>query len=349
METEVPMSTPEAPAWVRLGTLCCEKKKYQRYVGLMDMPFCPEQIGRLTRLAEAHGYGVLELECHRQYPEDVLERCEILCGYFPRTLLKHAAALRWLHLPSAGADKYVDEAIYPHPGVTLTNSSGAFGAAIAEQLVMGSLMLLRRMPEYQRQQREKIWRRAGSLGFLRGSLVTVLGTGNLGGTFADYCSAMGATVLGVNRSGRTDRGSFSGVYPVERLTEAVRGADIVAACLPLTGETAGLIDRQVFEAMRPGAIFLNVGRGKTVKERDLIAALQGGPLAGAMLDVTEQEPLPPESPLWDMEQVILTPHVSGSDQDEANAAEIFAIFTENLSRYFAGQPMKNIVDKKKGY
>ena len=348
LETEVPISTPGHENWAVLATFRPEKAEYSRNIGLMDTPFTPDQIGRLWRLAEAHGYGILELEPHRQYPEDVLATCEILCGYFPKVLLKHATALKWLHLPSAGADKYVDETIYPHD-VTLTNSSGAFGAAIAEQLIMGSLMLLRRMPEYQRQQREKVWQRVGPLRFLRGSLVTVIGTGNLGGTFAGYCRAMGATVQGVNRSGKTDNPDFAAVYPTERLPEAVRGADIVAACLPLTQETRGLIDRQVFEEMRPGAIFLNVGRGKTVCQQDLIHALLGGGLAGAMLDVAEEEPMPPDCPLWDMDNVIITPHVSGSDQDAANASEIFSIFMDNLARYFAKRPLINIVDKKKEY
>ena len=324
-------------------------KKYDRYIGLMDTPFTSDQMGQLTCLAEAHGYGILQLEPHRRYLEDVLAPCEILCGYFPRVLLRRAANLQWLHLPSAGADKYVDKAIYPHENVTLTNSSGAFGTAIAEQLIMGSLMLLRRMPEYRRQQREKVWRRVGPIRFLRGSLVTVLGTGNLGGTFAGYCHAMGATVRGVSRSGRADRESFSAVYPAEKILEAVDGADIVAACLPLTRKTKGLIDQRVFAAMGPGAIFLSVGRGKTVNQQDLIDALRGGSLAGAMLDVAEEEPMPLECPLWDMEQVIITPHVSGSDLDEANGAKIFSIFMDNLRRYFAKEPLRNIVDKTNGY
>ena len=139
------------------------------------------------------------------------------------------------------------------------------------------------------------------------------------------------------------------MYPAKRMLEAVDGADIVAACLPLTQETRGLIDRRVFAAMGPGAIFLSVGRGRTVNQRDLIDALRSGSLAGAVLDVAEEEPMPPQCPLWDMEQVIITPHVSGSDRDAANAAEIFSIFMDNLRRYFAREPLRNIVDKTKGY
>jgi phosphoglycerate dehydrogenase-like enzyme len=212
---------------------------------------------------------------------------------------------------------------------------------------MGTLMLLRRMPEYQAQQREKVWRRVGPLRFLRGSLVTVIGTGNLGGTFGEDCRAMGAMVRGVSRSGTSEYGCFTAMYPVTRLKEAVRGADVVAACLPLTKETQGLLNREIFQEMRPGTMFLNVGRGKTVCQADLIEALQSGLLGGAMLDVAEVEPMPPECPLWDMDNVILTPHVSGSDRD--NGSAIFAIFMDNLDRYFRDQPLKNLVDKQKGY
>ena len=317
------------------------------HIGLMGTPFSPEQVALLRELVASRGYVLTNLT-ELSEPEAILPYCEILCGYFSKGQLQQAQQLRWLQLPCAGADRYAAEELYPHPGVVLTNSSGAFGAAIAEQLLMGSLMLLRRMPEYQRQQREKIWRRVGPLRFLRGSLVTVLGTGNLGGTFARYCRSLGATVRGVSRSGNP-REDFDQVYPVERLKEAVAGSDIVAACLPLTGQTLGLIDKDVFDAMEAETIFLNAGRGKTVVQQDLIDALRQGRICGAMLDVAEEEPMPPDCPLWDMEQVIITPHVSGSDLDADNAAVIFEIFQDNLERYFAGRPLRNVVDKTKGY
>lgn len=349
LEATVPISAPDTPQWSLLGTVTWEPPTYDRNIGLMDAPFSPDQIGRLRRLADAHGWGVLELEAKDPDVSAEIARCEILCGYFPKRLLKQAKALRWLHLPSAGADRYTDESIYPHKNVTLTCSSGAFGTAIAEQLLMGTLMLLRRMPEYQKQQREKVWGRVGPLGFLRGSTVLVLGTGDLGGTFGDYCAHLGAIVHGVNRSGVSEKTCFAAVHPVTALSDVVQGADVVAACLPLTAETAGLIDQEILFNMKPGSIFLNVGRGKTVNQDDLIAALRQGPIAGAMLDVFAEEPLPPDSPLWDMEQVIITPHISGSDLDADNAAAIFSIFCDNLTRYFAKKPLRNIVDKAKGY
>lgn len=318
-----------------------------KQIAMMCVPFTEEQIERIRVLAEEQGYSLSFPD--RKSGDDVVEDAEILCGYFPYRMLRRAKNLKWLALPSAGADQYVAEDIYPHGDVILTNSSGAFGKAIAEQLIMGALMLLRNTPGYQVQQREKVWRRMGDIRFLFSSTVVVLGTGNLGSTFARYAKTMGAKVIGVNRSGKTVEDSFDEVYPISERCRAVSQADVVAACLPLTGETEGLIDKAVFAAMEKRPVFLNVGRGKTVVQQELIDALDSGLLSGAMIDVAEEEPMPAFCPLWEMENVIVTPHVSGSDLDPENAEQIFTIFYDNLVRWFEGRPLQNIVDKIKGY
>ena len=316
-------------------------------IGAMNTPFSQQQLETIRALAESHGWAF------ENFPANAdslcAADCDILVGYFPKRMLQNARSLRWLHLPSAGADRYVSDDLYDGHDFTLTNSSGAFGSAIAEQLIMGTLMLLRNMPVYARQQKEKIWQRSGDLRFLSASTVTVLGTGNLGSTFCRYLKAMGATVRGVNRSGKDGEGPFDEIFPISQLHEAVSGADVVAACLPLTKKTGKLLDRDFFAAMEPNAIFLNVGRGKTVDQDALIDALQSGRLAGAMLDVAETEPMPPDCPLWDMENVIITPHISGSDLDPENTGKIFDIFMQNLDRYFKGLPLENVVDRNKGY
>ena len=318
-----------------------------KQIALMRVPFSREQIQRLRHLAEENGY-VLTFPDPRS-GDDAVKDAEVLCGYFPHRMLRQAESLRWLALPSAGADKYVGEGIYPNENVILTNSSGAFGKAIAEQLIMGTLMLLRNTLAYQNQQREKVWSRLGDLRFLYASTVAVLGTGNLGATFAGYAKTMGARVIGVNRSGNPAGNCFDEIYPISELCSAVAKADVVAACLPLTGETEGIIHEAVFRAMEKRPVFLNVGRGKTVKEQDLIEALRDGTLSGAMLDVAEEEPMARDNPLWDMENVIITPHISGSDLDPENAEQIFTIFYDNLIRWFEGRTLRNIVDKSKGY
>lgn len=319
-----------------------------RVMAIMGTPFSPDQLAEIQVLAKEHGFTLKNMDASVHFPADVLEDCEILVGYFPRGLLKGAHHLRWLHLPSAGADKYADEGLYDGHDFVLTNSSGAFGAAIAEQLVMGTLMLLRRMPEYLHQQRQHVWHRAGNLRFLGGSQVAILGTGNLGSTFAGYCSVIGAETIGISRSGKPAP-NFRQVYPMSQRLEAVRNADVVAACLPLTKETQGILDRSFFAAMKPGAIFLNVGRGKTVCQQDLIEALRSGHLGGAMLDVAEEEPMPPDCPLWDMENVFITPHISGSDLDPQNTQKIFEIFRRNFTRYVQGHPLQNVVNRTQGY
>ena len=319
-----------------------------RVMAMMGTPFSPEQLARIRVLARENGFSLREMDAAVRYPADALRDCEILLGYFPRGLLKGAQQLRWLHLPSAGADKYADDGLYDGHDFTLTNSSGAFGSAIAEQLVMGTLMLLRRMPEYLRQQKEHIWHRVGNLGFLSGSRVAILGIGNLGSTFAQYCAAMGAIPIGISRSG-SPTAPFHQVYPMSRRLEAVAQADVVAACLPLTPETRGVLDHSFFAAMKPGAIFLNTGRGKTVRQKDLIDALRSGHLCGAMLDVAEEEPMPPDCPLWDMDNVFLTPHISGSDLDPQNTQKIFEIFLDNFTRYVQEQPLHHVVNRTQGY
>lgn len=318
-----------------------------KQIAMLNAPFSREQVETIRGKAAEFGYELLLPPGNG--PDDAVSTAEILCGYFPHRMIRAAKALRWLALPSAGADKYVAEEIYPHGDVVLTNSSGAFGDAIAEQLLMGALMLLRSMPRYQRQQREKLWQRSCSLRFLFDSTVVIVGTGNLGASFARRLKALGAQVIGVNRSGKTPSCDFDEIYPISQLAQAVSKGDVVAACLPYTTETAGLFDRGIFAAMPKDAVFLNVGRGKTVCQGDLIEALESGHLGGAMLDVAETEPMPVDCPLWEMENVIITPHISGSDLDEQNTGKIFSIFYDNLCRYLEGKPLRNVVDRQKGY
>lgn len=318
-----------------------------KVIGHMNTPFTQCQLDEIGALAEANGYSLYQIP--PDGGSDAASHCEILVGYIPEAMLKNARSLRWYQLPCAGANKYVSPELYPHGDFTLTNSSGAFGSAIAEHLIMGTLMLMRDMPAYGRQQREHVWHRRGNLRFLRGANVTILGTGNLGGSFASCCKAMGAHVTGVNRKGTPGEGPFDRVFPIHQRLDAIREADVVACCLPLTRETEGMLDGEFFAAMKEGAIFLNVGRGRSVDQKALEASLASGHLASAMLDVAEREPMEPECPLWDMENVIITPHISGSDKDPQNGAIIFRIFMDNLTRYFKGQPLENVVDRNKGY
>ena len=313
---------------------------------LLGTAFSREQILEIRAMAEPAGYMVKDLKSSED--ESALADCEILCGHCSADQLKNANKIRWIQLTSAGVDRMADPTIYPHDDVVLTNATGVFGVSIAEHLIMGALMLLRKMPHYMARQREKAWQRAEGLRFLCGSRVTILGTGDLGGSFARYCAALGAHPAGVSRTG-VQKEPFERVFPSDQIAEAVKDADIVAACLPGTRATEGIVSAEVIAAMKPGVLFLNAGRGSTVDEDALISGLRSGHIGGAVLDVFRQEPLPESSPLWEMDQVILTPHMSGSGWDTDNINRIFALFRDNLRRYLFGEPLRNVVNRELEY
>ena len=269
-------------------------------------------------------------------------------GYFPPALLPELPALKWLQTPAAGVDKLCGN-IFAKDDAVLTNCSGAFGVAIAEYMVTGILMLMRLMPEYASNQQHHVWKCMGSCRSIYGSTITVVGMGDIGSRFAHVAKAMGATVRGVRRTLGKQPADFDAVYTSDQLAEAVRDVDVVVMCLPGTAATRGMLSRECIAQMGPQTIVVNCGRGFTVDEEALIDALREKRIAGAVLDVTAVEPLSPDSPLWDMEHVILTPHISGHDDDPVNYQFIFRIFRENLTRYLAGQPLEHQVDRTRGY
>lgn len=263
--------------------------------------------------------------------------CEVLMGYFPPDLILELPALKWVQTPAAGVERLCGD-IYQNPEAVLTNCSGAFGAAIAEYMITGLLMLMRNMPAYMQNKREHLWKCVGTCRSIYGSRITVVGMGDIGSKFAARAKTMGATVRGVRRTAGEVPANFDEVYTSDRLTEAVQGADAVVLCLPGTKLTSGLISREVIDAMGPETIVVNCGRGYTVDQDALIAALQEKRIAGAVLDVFAAEPLGADSPLWDMENVILTPHISGHDDDPINIVSMYAIFEENLNRWLTNRP-----------
>lgn len=317
-------------------------------IAFRHLPFTPAQREELDALARSGGYETLW--CPKDpLPEAAeLKDCEVLMGYFPPALLRQLPALKWMQIPAAGVDKLCGD-IFAREDAVLTNCSGAFGIAIAEYMITGILMLMRLMPDYARNQREHVWRCMGSCRSIYGSTVTVVGMGDIGSRFAHLAKAMGATVRGVRRTAGEKPADFDAVYTSERLAEAVRDVDVVAMCLPGTAATRGMLSRACFEQMSPRTIVVNCGRGVTVDEEAMIDALREKRIAGAVLDVMAVEPLPADSPLWDMDRVILTPHISGHDDDPVNYQCIYRIFRENLTRYLAGQPLEHVVDRSRGY
>lgn len=317
-------------------------------IAFRHVPFTQEQRAELDALAKRGGYDTLWVPDGVTPEAGDLKDCEVLMGYFPPALLPQLPELKWLQTPAAGVDKLCGD-IFARKDAVLTNCSGAFGIAIAEYMMTGILMLMRLMPAYARNQQRHVWQCMGSCRSIYGSTVTVVGMGDIGSRFAHLAKAMGATVRGVRRTLGDKPADFDAVYPSDRLADAVQDVDVVAMCLPGTAATRGMLSRECFARMSPRTIVVNCGRGVTVDEDALTEALQEKKIAGAVLDVVAAEPLRADSPLWDMEQVILTPHISGHDDDPVNYQFIFRIFRENLIRYLDGQPLEHVVDRTRGY
>jgi len=263
--------------------------------------------------------------------------------------ISQAAALRFVQLNSAGADYYFKEPGSVPPHVLIACSSGAFGLSISEYMVGGLLMLMRRMHIYRDQQHSSLWRRAGKAHTIHGSSVLVVGVGNLGSEFAMRIKSLGARVTGVRRSGSAHQGCFDEVFNIDELDSLLPNADVVALCVPGTTRTAGLMGSERLKLMKHGSYLINVGRGSAVDAYALCRELQSGRVAGALIDVTDPEPLPSEHPLWREENALITPHVSGIYDVRHSLDRIIEIAAENLIRFDSDQPLINLVDPITGY
>lgn len=255
--------------------------------------------------------------------------------------------LRWLQLAWAGADHIVKR--LPER-VVLTNSAGAYGVMIAEHMMAMLLALVRQLRHYDRLQQRHLWQQPWRETTLEGKTVLVLGTGDIGRAFARRLQGFDCRVIGIRRNPRPTP-YFQEVFAMDRLDELLPQADVVACALPGTAETVGLLHRQRLLSMKSGALLLNCGRGTLIPGEDLTALLQQGHLGGCGLDVTDPEPLPADSPLWDMERVIVTPHISGATFGHLNEVEdkVYAMAAENLTHWLNGEPLLRVVDKQLGY
>jgi phosphoglycerate dehydrogenase-like enzyme len=250
-----------------------------------------------------------------------------------------ADALRWVHTASAGVDRLTFPELLDSP-VTLTNSRGVFDQPMAEYVLGLVLAMAKDLPTTLAAQQRREWRHRESER-VTGTCAVVVGSGPIGHAIARMLAAVGMRVELVGRrasSGVHDAGALPGLLP---------HADWLVLAAPLTEATRGMLDAAALAALRASARVINVGRGALVVEPDLVDALRAGRLAGAALDVFAHEPLPPDSPLWDLPGVIVSPHMSGDVLGWR--AELMEVFAENLARYRAGEPLHNVIDKKLGY
>ena len=320
-----------------------------RRIAAMDDYLNSAQKNRLARSAAEMGFAVDFYPAAR----DILPRIdeyEILFAHSCPGVLAAAPRLRWFACVFAGVDPYLADEVWANPRCLLTNSAGAYGVAISEHVIMTLLMLLHRMPEYEALRRQRRWQRLNPIRSVYGLRVTVVGTGDVGTNVARRAAALGAVVRGVRR--RPELGgdaAFAEIRGTDRLDELLPKTDALVLCLPATGETRRLVDRRRLALLPPDALVVNVGRGAALDTEALVEALQNGRLAGASLDVLAQEPPDPDSPLWTMPNVILTPHCSGDMALVHTCDRVVDLFLEDLARYAAGQPLLHLVRRDQGY
>jgi phosphoglycerate dehydrogenase-like enzyme len=283
-------------------------------------------------------------------------------------LLARAPDLRWVHSATSGVERALTPAALTRD-VVVTNARGVFTRPIAEHVLLMILAVSRNMPQLLELQRERTWQPLQGRE-LRDLTIGVIGFGSLGRAVASLATAFGSRVVALRRNPSagdrpagnptggsttvaTEEDSFqveprvSRVYGPDGLHELLGESDVVVLAAPLTAETESLIDETALGAMKPGAWLINVARGRLVDDHALVRALTEGRIGGAALDTFRDEPLPQDSPLWDLPNVIVTPHTSWSSGRVLDRS--IDLFCDNLRRYRAGEPLRNVVDRQAGY
>ena len=265
-------------------------------------------------------------------------------------LARVAPRLRWVQASLAGAGEVAEKAGLLDTDVTVTTASGVYSGPLAEFVMMALLQHVKDLDRLRCDKAEKRWREAHTQ-TLHGKTLCIVGMGSIGRAVAVRAQPFGMRVVGVKRTVREEDEAWryaDELYATRDLHSALGGADYVAVTLPGTPETYRLLDAEAISAMKRGAYFVNVGRGKVVNERALVDALKSGRLSGAALDVFEEEPLPEESPLWDLDNVVVSPHSTDNVPGLTNELQA-ELFCENLRRYLNGEPLVNELDKKRLY
>jgi phosphoglycerate dehydrogenase-like enzyme len=278
----------------------------------------------------------------------MLGEAEVLYD-FPHVqdLTEVAPKLRWVQGSMAGAGEVAKNAGLLETDVVVTTASGVYSGPLAEFAVMALLQHAKNLDRLRRDKAEKVWRQPHT-DTLEGKTLCIVGMGNIGRAIAERARPFGMRIVGVKRTVHEDDVAWrhaDELYTTDQLQEALGEADYVAVTLPGTPETRHLVDAEAIGAMKPGAYFVNVGRGTVVDEGALVEAIESGHLSGAALDVFEVEPLPEESPLWELEGVIISPHATDMVPDLINERQT-DLFCENLRRYLAEEPLINVLDKR---
>lgn len=280
---------------------------------------------------------------------ELLSDADVLLTFCSPGVVRQLPKLRWVHSYGVGVDRCLSDPEVRKLDFILTNNQRLSGPSIAELAIGMALVLNKNIHQFQKAQYEQRW--AGNdiplTTDIAGKTILILGLGGIGTETARRASAIGMRVIATRNSSREGPDFVDKVGLADETHELAGEADFVVNALPLTDKTDGLIDGRFFDALKPGAYYINVGRGRTTVTSDLVTALNEGRLAGAGLDVTDPEPLPPDHPLWTAKNVVITPHIAGRNSDAFLRTLIIA--KENLRRYVQGEKLLSVVDRERGY
>ena len=260
-------------------------------------------------------------------------------------LLKRAPRLRWIQSSSSGIGEWVRRLGLVESPITVTNAAGIHAAPLAEFVVFAMLYFARRWPRMVQEQRAHHWERC-AIETLHGKTLGIVGLGRVGQHIACMAKPFGVRVIGTRRSASAIDG-IDRVYAPNELSQVLQLSDYLVLIVPLTSETRALIGAQELAQLKSTAVLINIARGAVLDESALVEALRDGRIAGAALDVVAHEPLASDSPLWDMPNVLITPHSMSTAHDEN--ARLVELFCDNLGRYLNSQPLRNQIDKVRGY
>lgn len=280
--------------------------------------------------------------------EEQIANANIIIGMPDPDKIKASEKLELLQLNIAGADRYVKPGILAK-NTKLTNATGAYSQAVAEHGAAMMFMLQKKLHLYRDAQKKHDWTDYGTVSSIEGARVVVMGLGDIGCYFARIVKSMGAYVIGVKRRASAKPDCVDELYTMDKLDELLPTADVVFSVLPGTPATTHIYNAERFKLMKKSAIFINCGRGAAVENAVLYEALANGEIASAAIDVSEVEPLGADSPLWELDNLMITPHVSGYYHLPQTFERIVDIASDNLSRYLKGEELRNVVDFETGY
>lgn len=293
------------------------------------------------------GYEIIEKRDKDLIYSEEIQDAEVLVCYNPFSTLNISKMknLKWIQLLSIGVDQVPSEILLKN-NITLTNNKGGYSIPMGEWVVLKTLEMYKKSAQLYNQQKVRKWKMDTSLLELYGKTIVFVGTGSIAIESAKRFQGFGVNIIGVNTKGRETE-YFDRCYSIDKLDEVLSISDVVVLTMPYTEKTHHLINTDRLKQMKKDAVLINVSRGSIINERDLIKHLKEGNLLGAALDVFEEEPLPLENPLWDMENVIVTSHNSWISEmkDERRFKTVF----ENMKRYIKQEELVNIVDLGRGY